>query len=65
MLSFVIPAYNEEKNIQKTATKVSRIMRREGIDCEIVFVNDGSRDATWNRIQEMTRRRDRKCLLPL
>ena len=52
MLSIVIPAYNEEKMILKTTEVVSGIMERERIPYEIVFVDDGSKDQTWNRIEE-------------
>ncbi len=52
MLSIVIPAYNEEKMIPKTAGVVGEIMEREKIPYEIVFVNDGSKDLTWEKIKE-------------
>lgn len=52
MISIVIPAYNEEKMIQKTADTVSGIMVGQEIPYEIVFVNDGSRDSTWNEIEK-------------
>ena len=52
MLSIVIPAYNEEKMIWKTTEVVSGIMEREKIPFELVFVNDGSRDQTWEMIRD-------------
>lgn len=52
MLSIVIPAYNEEKMIWKTTEVVSGIMEREKISFELVFVNDGSRDQTWEMIEK-------------
>ena len=54
MLSIVIPAYNEEKMIWKTTEVVSGIMEREKIPFELVFVNDGSRDQTWEIIEKAT-----------
>ena len=53
MLSIVIPAYNEEKMILKTTEVVSGIMEREKIPFELVFVNDGSRDQTWEMIEKV------------
>ena len=50
MLSVVLPAYNEEKMIQKAADTISSILSDAGISFEIVFVNDGSKDCTWNEI---------------
>lgn len=52
MLSIVIPAYNEEKMIWKTTEVVSGIMERGKIPFELVFVNDGSRDQTWEMIEK-------------
>ena len=52
MLSIVIPAYNEEKMILKTTEVVSGIMEREKILFELVFVNDGSKDQTWEMIEK-------------
>ena len=52
MLSIVIPAYNEVKMIWKTTEVVSGIMEREKIPFELVFVNDGSRDQTWEMIEK-------------
>ena len=52
MLSIVIPAYNEEKMIWKTTEVVSGSMEREKIPFELVFVNDGSRDQTWEMIEK-------------
>ena len=52
MLSIVIPAYNEEKMILKTTDVVSGIMEREKIPFELVFVNDGSKDRTWEMIEK-------------
>lgn len=52
MLSIVIPAYNEEKMILKTTEVVSGIIEREKIPFELVFVNDGSKDQTWEMIEK-------------
>lgn len=50
MLSVVIPAYNEEKMIQKTNRVLDGLLRRENIEHEIIFVDDGSKDQTWDEI---------------
>ena len=51
MLSVVIPAYNEEAMIAKTASTIENILSDAQIPCELVFVDDGSKDATWAQIQ--------------
>ena len=50
MLSVVLPAYNEEKMIKKAATTIGGILQNEEIEYEIVFVDDGSKDGTWQEI---------------
>lgn len=55
MLSIIIPAYNEEENIENTAKVISDLMNENGIDCEIIFVDDGSRDRTWQLIDNLTK----------
>lgn len=51
-LSVILPAYNEEKMIKKATEKIGQILCAEHIDYEIVFVDDGSKDNTWQRIEE-------------
>ena len=41
MLSIIIPSYNEEGNVAKCASVVSKLLSENGIDYELVFVNDG------------------------
>ncbi|MBS7007102.1 glycosyltransferase family 2 protein [Anaerostipes sp.] len=53
-MSVVLPAYNEEQMIEKTARTISEIMEKEEISYELVFVNDGSRDQTWERIVKVS-----------
>lgn len=50
MLSVIIPSYNENENIPRTAARVTEILTAAGISHEIVFVDDGSSDDTWSRI---------------
>ena len=52
MISVIIPAYNEEGMIAKTAETISSILTNAAIDHELIFVNDGSKDSTWDKIQE-------------
>lgn len=58
MLSIVIPSYNEEKNIENTANVVSGIMEENKIEYELIFVNDGSKDKTWDIISRLADERD-------
>jgi len=55
VLSVIIPSYNEEGNIQKTASVVGKLLRDNKIDYELIFVNDGSKDATWELISDLAK----------
>lgn len=59
MISIVIPSYNEEGNVEHTAEVVTGIMEKNNIDFELVFVNDGSADATWDKLSAMAEKDDR------
>ena len=50
LLSVVIPAYNEEGNIDTVAAAVSAALSEHDIPYEIIFINDGSTDGTWAEI---------------
>ena len=52
MLSVVIPAYNEEEILPKTAEVLSSLLDGENIRYELIFVDDGSKDRTWEEILE-------------
>lgn len=52
VLSVVLPAYNEELMIAKTCSVLKQVLSEAGISYELVLVNDGSRDRTWEEIQK-------------
>ncbi|SFU49217.1 glycosyltransferase family 2 protein [Butyrivibrio sp. INlla21] len=52
MLSVVIPAYNEEEMIPKTSQTIDKILKEAGIEHELLFINDGSKDNTWTVIED-------------
>lgn len=52
LLSVILPSYNEEKMIVRAAQSVGQILEKEKIPYELVFVDDGSKDATWRQIEE-------------
>lgn len=53
LLSVVLPAYNEEKMIEKAATVLSDLLCENNINYELVFVDDGSKDRTWFEIEKV------------
>ena len=54
MLSVILPSYNEEQMIALAAKTVSGILDEAGIEHELLFVDDGSRDRTWEEIQKLS-----------
>lgn len=58
-VSIIIPSYNEEGNINNTVDKVLQIMDDNSINCEIIFVSDGSKDQTFARILKKSRQDNR------
>ena len=56
LLSVVIPSYNEEKNISLAVERLGTVLTEAGIDFELIFVDDGSKDRTYELICEESRK---------
>ncbi len=52
-LSVVIPLYNEEESLPELFAWIQRVMKENGFSYEVIFVNDGSTDRSWNVIEEL------------
>lgn len=52
LLSVVIPAYDEELMLEKARVTIGNILAGAGIAYELVFVDDGSSDRTWEMIEQ-------------
>ena len=50
LLSIILPAYNEQDNIHHTFTVIRDLLTTSSIPFEIIFVDDGSDDLTYQRI---------------
>lgn len=54
-ISIVIPAYNEEGNVTMIHQKIKEVFSGlKAYDFEIIFVNDGSRDNTQQKLEELS-----------
>ncbi|EUJ23837.1 hypothetical protein PGRAN_07004 [Listeria grandensis FSL F6-0971] len=53
-ISVVIPLYNEEAVIEQTYHRLKNVMEDLAMDYELLFVNDGSKDATPSLVQELS-----------
>ncbi len=54
-VSIVIPCYRSEQSLPHLIGRIHQTMSAVGVPFEVVFVEDGSPDGTWNVIQELTR----------
>ncbi len=52
-ISIIIPAKNEEESIPELCQWISRVMQTHGFSYEVVFIDDGSTDDTWNVITKV------------
>ena len=62
-LSIVVPLYNEEESLQPLYKAITNAVIPLGVSYEIVFVNDGSRDATVQIADAIARSDARVCLV--
>lgn len=56
LLSVILPAYNEEASVPLAAETIAGILTAARIPHELIFINDGSRDRTWQAIQAACQR---------
>ena len=49
-LSVVIPVYNEEESILELAEWIERVCVKDSLSFEILFIDDGSSDSSWDKI---------------
>ena len=57
-LSLVVPCYNEAENVLPFQQAVISAFSGCGYDYEIIFVNDGSKDATLHNLKKLFRAQD-------
>lgn len=54
-ISLVIPLYNEAESLPELEAWIRRVMQAHGFSYEIIFVNDGSTDGSWEVIEELSK----------
>ena len=55
LLSLVVPAFNEEEAMEQSFKRTYRAMSSIGYPFEIIYIDDGSRDRTWEIISRLAR----------
>lgn len=59
LVSVICPCYREEENIEPLASEVEKIFSQQGLNWELLLVNDGSPDSTWEKISAVARKNPR------
>ncbi len=52
-LTIVIPVFEEEESLPELSTRIRATCEREGIRFDVLFIDDGSRDASWRVIERI------------
>ena len=55
-ISVVIPLYNEDESIPELYAWIERVMKEHNFSFEVIFVNDGSTDRSWEVITELSQK---------
>lgn len=53
-ISVVVPVFNEEESLPELTQWISRVMNQHGFSYEIILINDGSTDRSWEIVQSLS-----------
>src|SRR5882724_11261283 len=59
MISIVIPVYNENESLALLHEEIAQVAEKATLDIEVMFVDDGSRDSSWDAIVALARQHPR------
>jgi glycosyltransferase involved in cell wall biosynthesis len=62
MISIIIPVYNEDESLAILHGEIINVAQLHHLDVEILFVDDGSKDNSWDKICELSAAKLRLCL---
>ena len=54
--SVIVPLYNEEAVVQDSYKRIREVMDTTGESYEIIFINDGSKDSTYQKVREILKK---------
>lgn len=57
-LSICIPLYNEEESLSELFDWITKVMREHSFSYEVIFVDDGSTDNSWEIIEQLAEQND-------
>lgn len=53
-ISVIIPLFNEDESLPELYAWIERVMKANNFTYEVIFVNDGSTDRSWDVIRELS-----------
>ena len=53
-ISIVIPLYNEEESLPELVAWIERVCAEHHYSHEVVMIDDGSKDNSWNVVRELS-----------
>ena len=54
-ISIVVPAYNEKESLPELCTWIDEVMKKNNYTYEVVIVDDGSTDGSWDTIESINK----------
>ena len=55
-LALVIPVYNEKESLPQLLTEIDAVKTEHRYNCQVLFIDDGSTDGSWEVIEELSRK---------
>ena len=52
-ISVVVPLYNEAESLPELAAWIDRVMRENGFSYELILIDDGSSDGSWEEVERL------------
>ena len=52
-ISVIVPLYNEEESLPELMSWIDRVMQENHFSYEVIFINDGSTDRSWDVITDL------------
>jgi glycosyltransferase involved in cell wall biosynthesis len=53
IISIIVPVCNEHESVDELGNTLLAVAGREGLDVEVIFVDDGSQDGSWDKIARL------------
>lgn len=54
-ITIIVPAFNENESLPELIDWIEKVMQQEKFSHEVIFVDDGSNDGTWDTIEEISK----------